>query len=301
MNTKIPKGHSLDKRGLLSSRVNRLRKLRLDPAQFLLRVIMALIIIINVIPVVYMVGISLKPSYGLFVNPLNPIHIPMTLNNYLEVWSLQPIVSMTVNSLVVAAAVTLGQLFVSVLAAFGFSFYRFALRGGLFGLVLLSMMVPFVVTYLPNYLLMADAGLLDTLPGIILPMLGLGVGLPLFLIRQHFLSFPSAIMDAAKIDGVSDWQMLWRVVLPGTVASVAAVGVYVFVIFWNQYIWPNLVAETEGTYTLMVGVVAFTSGEGGAKWGPVMAISTFATIPTLVLFLALRRAIIENLSEGAIK
>lgn len=267
-----------------------------------MRFLLLAVIVLNLLPFVYMIGISFKPVYAIFDNPVNPFHIPMTAINYLQVWRVLPILRMTLNSVVVAAGVTIGQILLSSMAAFGFSYYRrFYLRDFLFSLVLLSMMVPFVVTYLPNYLLMADLRLLNTLPGIILPMLGLGLGLPLFLIRQHFLGYPREILQAAKIDGANDWQLLWRVVLPGCMASVAAVTVYVFVIFWNQYIWPMLVAETQDVYTLMVGVVEFTSGEGGAMWGSVMAIATFATLPTAAMFLMLRRAVLESLSEGALK
>jgi sn-glycerol 3-phosphate transport system permease protein len=263
--------------------------------------ILWIIIILNLLPLAYMVGVSLKPEEMVFRQPLSPISIPITFENYTRVWRLQPILVMLYNSTAVALGVTVGQIFLAILGAYGFSRYRFAFSRILFGLVLVSMMVPFVVTYLPNYLMMARMNLLNTRLGMIIPMLGLGLGFPLFLLRQHFMAFPTAITDAARIDGSNDWQILWRIMVPGCFPAVVAVGVYVLIICWNQYIWPLLVAESINMYTLTVGIVSFTSGEGGAMWGAVMAASTITTLPTMILFLILRQSVIENLSQGALK
>jgi len=250
-------------------------------------------------PMVYQVGLSFKPPQEVFGSPFSPLSWPFTLENYRYVLETMPFGRYLFNTLVFALGVTLGQTFLAILAAYAFSFYRFRGQELLFGAALLSLMVPFVVTYMPNYLLLARLNLLNTLTGMILPMLAGGYGI--FLLRQHFKSFPASILEAAQIDGANSWQVLWRVLVPANRAAIFALAIYLFVNAWNQFIWPLLVANRPEAYVLTVAVQRFAGGEGINNWGAMMAAATLATVPTLLLYVAMRRAILQTLTEGAIK
>ncbi|MBI5811595.1 MAG: carbohydrate ABC transporter permease [Meiothermus silvanus] len=250
-------------------------------------------------PVLYQIGLSLKPASQIFGAPLSPFSWPATLENYRVVLEKLPFGRYLFNTLAFALGVTFGQIVLAVLAAYAFSAYRFRGQGFLFGWVLVSLMIPFVVTYLPNYLLLARLKLLNTLPGLILPMLAGGYGI--FLMRQHFRSFPRSILEAAQVDGASSWQILWRVLVPANLAAISALAVYVFINTWNQFVWPLLVANQPQVYVLTVAVQRFAGGEGVNNWGAMMAAATLATLPTLLLYLAMRRAILETFAEGAVK
>lgn len=266
---------------------------------WLARGVLLVAVVTVLAPVLYQLGLSLKPAHEIFSSALSPFSWPPTVDNYRTVLEKLPFGRYLFNTLVFALGVTLGQIVLAVPAAYAFSAYRFPGQGFLFGLVLISLMVPFVVTYLPNYLLLAQLKLLNTLPGLILPMLAGGYGI--FLLRQHFKSFPRSILEAAQVDGASSWQILWRVLVPANLAAIAALAVYLFINAWNQFVWPLLVANQPEVYVLTVAVQRFAGGEGINNWGAMMAAATLATLPTVLLYLAMRRAILETFTEGAIK
>ncbi|MBF6595607.1 MAG: carbohydrate ABC transporter permease [Thermaceae bacterium] len=266
---------------------------------WLARGLLLLAVALVLAPLLYQVGLSLKPANGVLASVLSPFSWPLTLDNYRMVLERLPFFRYLFNTLVFALGVTLGQIGLAVLAAYAFSFYRFWGREILFGLVLVSLMVPFVVTYLPNYLLLARWNLLNTLPGLILPMLAGGYGI--FLLRQHFRSFPQSILEAAQVDGAGSWQTLWWVLVPANRPAILALAVYLFINAWNQFVWPLLVANKPEVYVLTVAVQRFAGGEGVNNWGAMMAAATLSTLPTLLLYLGMRRSILETFTEGAVK
>ncbi|MER3483724.1 MAG: carbohydrate ABC transporter permease [Meiothermus sp.] len=250
-------------------------------------------------PMVYQVGLSLKPANELFTSGLSPLAWPLTLENYATVLEKLPFSRYLLNTLIFALGVTLGQILLAIPAAYAFSFHRFWAKEALFYLILVSLMIPFVVTYLPNYLLLARLELLNTLPGLILPMLAGGYSV--FWLRQHFKTFPQSILEAAQVDGATAWQTLWWVLVPANLPALAALAVYLFIGAWNQFVWPLLVANKPEVYVITVAVQRFAGSEGVNNWGAMMAAATLATLPTLLLYLSMRRAILETFSEGAIK
>jgi sn-glycerol 3-phosphate transport system permease protein len=270
---------------------------------WLARCILGVTALLVLLPLVYQTGMSFKTESSIFVNPLSPFPSLFTAENYLEVLRDMPLARYLLNSLLFAGGVTLGQLAIALPAAFAFSYYRFPLRDFLLALVLLSLMVPFVVTYVPNYLLLARWGLIGTMPGMILPMIGASLGFGIFLLRQTFLSFPKTVLEAALIDGATSWQLLWRVLAPANIAAITSVAIYILINTWNQFVWPLLIASGDETiYPLTVGVQMFFSNvEGGNTWGTLMAASVLASLPTILIYLTMRKAILKTFSEGAVK
>ena len=269
------------------------------PARLVLWAAVALV----AIPLIYQVGISLKPPSEVFVNALSPISLTPTLENYALVLQTVPIAQYLWNSLAFAVGVTIGQIALALPAAYAFSYFNFRFKNLLLALVLLSLMAPFVVTYIPNYLLLAQLRLINTLPGLILPMLGVSLGFGIFLLRQHFMSFQKEIMEASMIDGASSWQTLTRVVAPANTSAITALAVYILINTWNQFIWPLLIGGGRvEAYTLTVGVqMYFTNPEGGNRWGSVMAASVLTSLPTIMMYLFMRKGILRTFTEGAVK
>jgi ABC-type glycerol-3-phosphate transport system permease component len=265
----------------------------------LVHAILALAVLTSFVPLIWMFGLSLKPPQTVFANPLNPVPASPTLGNYLQVFNKTDIVRQFFNSVIFAAGVTFGQILIAVPAAYALG--RMSFRGAnfLFGAFLLTLPVPFVVFYVPNYLLVSGLGLLDTFPGLILPQVASAYGI--FLLRQHFKAFPQSVIDAARVDGTSEWGIIWRVVLPANRAAVVALAVFVFITTWNEYVWPLLVARNPKMYIMTVGVAQFASGEGGTQWGNIMAAAALATLPTLLAYLFIRKQILSVLLEGAVK
>lgn len=249
-------------------------------------------------PFAYQLSLSLTPPEALFASPW-PFTHPITLENYRVVLEKLPFTRYTLNTLVFALGSALGQLLLGLLAAYALVFRRPPLAGFLFVLFLFSMLVPFVVTYLPSYLLVARLGLLNTFPGLILPMLTAGYAT--FLLRQHLLGFPREILEAAWVDGANTKDILLHVLIPANLPTLTALGITLFTGAWNQFIWPLLVANRPEMYVLTVAVQRFAGGEGANAWGPLMAASVLATLPTLVLFLAFHRTILKTLMEGGVR
>lgn len=256
-------------------------------------------ILTTFVPIVWMFGISFKLPEAVFAEPLNPFPKAPTLDNYLQVFQRTEVIRQLFNSLVFAGGVTLGQIFIAIPAAYALSRQSFRGDSLLFAAFLLTLPIPFVVFYVPNYILLSRLDFLNSFAGLILPQVASAYGI--FLLRQHFKAFPQSILDAAHIDGASEWAIIWRIILPANRAAVTALAVYVFINTWNEYVWPLLIAPDPKMNTLTVGVANFANGEGGSQWGLIMAAAALATIPTLLAYLAVRKHILSVLLEGAVK
>jgi ABC-type glycerol-3-phosphate transport system permease component len=267
------------------------------------RLVLLTAVALVAIPLIYQVGISLKPPEEVFANVLAPFSLTPSLESYNAVLQVLPLFDYLINSLLFSFGVTFGQILLAIPAAFAFSYFQFRGKTMFMGLVLLSLMVPFVVTYIPNYLLLAQWKLLNTLPGLILPMLGVSLGFGIFLLRQHFKSFQYEIIEAAQIDGANALQTLAYVVAPANQSAIAALAVYIFINTWNQFIWPLLIGGgRKEAYTLTVGVqMYFTNPEGGNIWGSIMAASVVTALPTILIYLIMRKSILRTFTEGAVK
>jgi sn-glycerol 3-phosphate transport system permease protein len=261
--------------------------------------VLILAVVSTFVPLVWMFGTSLKPPELVFTNPLNPLPLLPTLENYANVFQTANVARQLFNSVVFAGGVTLGQIAIAVPAAYFFSRHDSRAANLLFAAFLLTLPVPFVVFYVPNYILMSRLDLLNTYPGMILPQIASAYGI--FLLRQHFKSFPQSVIDAARIDGAGEWTIIWCILLPANRAAVFALAVFVFINTWNEFVWPLLIARDPEMHILTVGVAQFASGEGGVQWAMIMAAAAIASLPTLLAYLAIRKQILRVILEGAVK
>ena len=234
-------------------------------------------------------------------------HLLLLVAVFLMLW---PIVFMLSTSLkdlnqvfestfFIAIVVTMSKALTSVLAAFGFVYYDFKYKETIFNGMLLTFFIPITVLIMPNYLLMAKLGLLDTPYGVMLPSLVDGMGV--FLMRQTMRGIPKPLLEAAILDGATPWQILRKVVLPLIKPSVLAISILFFINSWNEYFWPLLILQDKHNLTLPLALQMFISAEGGSEWGVAMAVATLTSLPPLVLYGFCQKFIINTFMQAGVK
>lgn len=206
------------------------------------------------------------------------------------------------NSVFYAGAVTLGQVFFCSMAAYAFARLRWPGRNLVFGVFLGALLVPPIFTSLPNFILVKNLGLLNTLPGMILPTF-LMTPFAIFFLRQFFLGISREIEESASLDGAGPWRTFFQIVLPMSTAPVTTLGILTFIATWNDYFWPLLVGNTEQTKVLTVALGVFRSQTpaGSPDWAGLMAATLIAAAPVLILFFAFARRIIDSIGYSGVK
>ena len=206
------------------------------------------------------------------------------------------------NSVFYAGAVTLGQVFFCAMAAYAFARLRWPGRNVVFGVFLGALLVPPIFTSLPNFILIKNLGLLNTLPGMILPTF-LMTPFAIFFLRQFFLGISREIEESAALDGAGPWRTFFRIILPMSTAPVTTLAILTFIQTWNDYFWPLLVANNEQTRVLTVALGVFRSQTpaGSPDWAGLMAATLIAAAPVLILFIAFARKIIDSIGYSGVK
>jgi multiple sugar transport system permease protein len=246
-------------------------------------------------PFLWMIGTSLKtlPETIQFPPTLWP-RVPQW-HNYADAWQAAPFGRYFLNSSLIAGVVTLGVLVTSLLAGYAFGTLRFPGREAVFALYLTTMMIPFEVIMIPNYLIVAQLGWLNRFEALIVPWTANVFSV--FLLTQFFRGLPRDFFEAAVLDGCTHWQFLWRVGAPLAQPALATVAIFAFLGSWNSLLWPLLVTKTEEMRTVEVGLSVFLQEEG-TDYHLLMAASTLTLLPILALFLAGQKRFIEGVSAG---
>ena len=250
-------------------------------------------------PVIWMLSTSLKMPDELFTTDLRLIPKNPTLSNYINVWSSYPLVIWFINTSAITVGITLGQLFFGLLAAFAFVRFEFPGKNFLFSAVVGTLIIPFTVTMVPNYILISSLNLNNTWWGVILPYLP--AGLATFLLRQFMRTLPQDLFDAAQIDGANSWKILWLIVVPNIRAGIVVVTIIVSITAWNIYFWPFLVLTEPSVKTLAIGLRAFMDEEAGYQWGELMAASFLATVAPLIIYFIIQRHVISAFTRSGMK
>lgn len=258
-------------------------------------VILGVLGLLCVLPIYWMYATSLRTPGDVF--SLSPLPWPLSVENYLYAWNTIPIGRMLANTFVVALVTALGQLLTGLFAAYAFAVWDFRGKQVLYLLFVGTWLVPFQVSMLPNYVLLLQLGVLNTIAGVILP--SLCSALSVLMLRQHMRSFPKELLDAAKIDGRSSWATLWTVVVPNLRPALAALGILLFVQAWNEYFWPALVLQRSNAM-VQLGIRSFMGTEGN-DWGPLMATAGLACLPVFALYLVLQRQIVNAFVRSGLK
>ncbi|RJX37082.1 carbohydrate ABC transporter permease [Paenibacillus pinisoli] len=254
------------------------------------------LVLLAVFPLYWMVVTSLKPESEVFTSSLIPLHI--TLDNYVQAWNAIPMGRMLTNSFVVAVIQTVMQLLTSILAAYAFTRWEFRGSNLIYGLIALTWLVPFQVIMIPNYVAISGFGWRDQLAGLIIP--NIASAFAVLQLYNAFKSYPKPLIEAARLDGASDWGVLWRTIMPNLKAPIASIGILLFITSWNDYFWPLLVTTKLDNSTVQKGLQMFISSDGN-MWGALMAATTIASLPVLIIYLLLQRQIIDSFVKGGLK
>jgi ABC-type glycerol-3-phosphate transport system permease component len=269
-------------------------------------IVMALLF---VVPFVWMISAAFKPISELFVTPLMIFPQRFTVENFQALFSATTTSAQGasnifprwyLNSIFVAGITTLLACFFSSLAGFAFAKYNFRGKSVLMAIVLGSMLVPFVVVAIPLFILMANLKWLNTFLALIVPFMAPAFGI--FMMTQYLQSLPDELIDAARIDGSSDFGIYWRIVIPLIRPALGALAIFLFLQAWNSYFWPLLVMNTPTNYTLPMGLGSIR-GENFKmeNMGRVLAGSALVSAPMVLVFLSLQRQFISGLTMGAVK
>jgi multiple sugar transport system permease protein len=256
--------------------------------------------IVMLAPFVLMVSVSLKPPGEIFAPEFRLL--PQTwyaVENYTEAFTRQPLARFILNGFIVTAAIFTCQALTALPMAYALAKLDFAGRRALFVLVLLGLLIPPQVTAIPLYILLWQLGLLNTYAAIVLPSAVSVFGI--FLMRQFFMTVPNDLIHAARLDGLSEFAIVWRIMLPTAVPALVAFWILSFVWNWNEFFWPLLVIQSESLATPPLGVVFFGNAEAGTNYGPLMAAATAITAPLALAFLLAQRWFIDGVTMTAVK
>ena len=247
--------------------------------------------LVMIIPYYWMFISSIKPPEELHTYPPRFWVQHPTWQPYVDLFTLLPMARSLFNSLFVASAVTLSNIFLCSLAGYAFAKLRFPGRDVIFLAMLSSMMIPWQVNLVPGFLIIKELGWLNTFWALIIPKLALPFGI--FLCRQYILSIPNDLLEAARIDGCTELGIYWRVILPLIIPALATLAIFTFLAQWNDFVWPLIVVQ-EGhmrTVPLIIGVL---NGQFGSNFAMVMAGAVVVTLPMLVIFLVFQRQFIKG-------
>jgi multiple sugar transport system permease protein len=250
-------------------------------------------------PFIWMLLGSFKTTTELRMSP--PTWWPQnpTLDNYTELFSKNNFGNYFVNSIIVAVVVTAGNLLFCSMLGYALAMLDFRGKKFVFLAVMTTLMIPGVVTFVPLFVLVANAGLIDTLPGLILPFLVSPFGV--FLMRQFILGLPRDLLDAGRVDGAGELRIFARIILPLCGPALATLGILTFLGSWNNFLWPLVVAQTDSHYTLPVALALYSTGQNSTQYGLLLAGATVVVLPILAVFLVFQRRFIEGSATTGIK
>ncbi len=257
--------------------------------------------VVSLFPIYWMVTTAFKPPSTVMSLPPEWIPSSISLENFSEALLGYPVIRWTLNSVIVAGAVTLAQLLFSTMAGYGFAKRRFHGRDLIFWVYLSSMMVPGFALLVPLYTMMAGWHLINSYVGLIAP--GLTAPFGAFLMRQFIQTLPNEVIAAGKIDGCSEIDLFWRIIVPLAKPGIAVLGIFAFVSQWNAFLWPLIITSTADMRTLVVGfaIVQSSQSELHTNYGATMAASTYMAIPMLIVFFAFQRYFLRGITIGALK
>ncbi|HAB34474.1 MULTISPECIES: carbohydrate ABC transporter permease [Exiguobacterium] len=257
--------------------------------------------IVMIAPLLWMVSTSLKSKDEVFSLP--PVWIPtdISFNKYMEIWNMGPLLSGISNSLIVALSVTIVGTFTSSLAAFAFAKLNFRGKNKIFLLLFASVMIPYPVLMIPQFMMFSEIGWVDTLLPLIVPGL-FGNIFMIFFLRQFLNSIPNSIIEAAKIDGCSYFQIFYKIVFPLIKPAVAAQLILWFMAIWNDYLGPILYLNSPEKQTLQLVIANFNASYAIQSDYPlIMAASVVALLPMLIVFMIFQKQIIESIAISGVK
>jgi sn-glycerol 3-phosphate transport system permease protein len=260
-------------------------------------------ILLVAFPVYLALVASTQTAEAVEAAPMSLIPGDLLIENYRkvlfeggDVGSRAPVGRMMFVSLTMAVGIAVGKIIISLLSAFAIVYFRFPLKYFFFWMIFITLMLPVEVRITPTYEVMSDLGLLNTFPGLIMPLIASATAT--FLFRQFFLTVPDELAEAARIDGAGPMRFFFTILVPLSVTNIAAMFVIQFIYGWNQYLWPLLITTSEDMYPIVIGIKRMIGGGDAAnEWNLVMATAILAMIPPAIVVLLMQRWFIKGLVE----
>ncbi len=261
--------------------------------------VVSLLALTVIFPFLWMISTSFKPLSEIFVYPPRWIPQSWILENYIEVWKKAPFARYFINSTIVAACVTFGQLVSCCMAAYAFARLRFVGKSFMFMVFMSTTFISTQVTLIPSYMIINKLGWMDSYPALIVPFLANAFGV--FMIRQSFMTIPRELEEAAKLDGCGRIRFLVKIVLPLTKPILASQALFAFMGNWNSYLWPLIVTNNDKMRTLQIGLRYFIGSEGGTEWGIYMAAAVLVTLPIIIFYFLVQKTFVESMASSGLK
>jgi sn-glycerol 3-phosphate transport system permease protein len=261
--------------------------------------LVGLVVVLMGLPLYWVATGALKTNQEIYTFP--PVWIPRQpqWGNFVEAWQAVPFGRFFVNSIVTTLGAVALELLFALLSAYALVFVRARGKGLVFAVVIAALLVPGTVTLLPNYLTVGRLGWINTYQGLIIPVAAVAFGV--FLFRQHFLTLPRDLLDAARLDGCGHLGLLRHVVVPLSQPVIVTFLVIYLVAHWNDFLWPLVVTNRLEWRTVPVGVAYLYQVEGVQNWGPILAGTVMALVPMLLVYVVAQRWIVKGIGGGALK
>ena len=265
--------------------------------------ILAVFAVVAVGPFVYLLSPSFRQSYELFSYPPNWIPDSFYTGNFGTILNETSYVRWAVNTVIFATCVTVITLIIDTLAGYAFARLRFPGRTVLFAVILATLMIPTAVLIAPLYIMISHlpdwthSGV-NSYPGMILPMVCSPLGV--FMMRQFISTLPEGLVEAARLDGASEWQIFRKIVLPLMKPAIVVLGIFTFMFQWVNFLWPLVITTTDDMKTLTVGVASL-QGQFVTNWGVISAAAVMTMVPVIVIFLIFQRWFVQASMAGALK
>lgn len=273
---------------------------KFNTVDFFVHALLIIVVIVSVFPIIWMLAISVKPVTE-SVAGWDAIFITKpTLQNFFSIFDLMPVIRNMYNSLFTTVLGVVTTLFFCSLAGFAFAKFYFPGKKVLFYFIIFTMLIPLEVGIIPLFVIMRNLDLVNSLWALIIPKAATAVGI--FYMRQYILGVPTEVLEAAKIDGCSDFKMYYRIVLPIIKPGLASWAVLTIIARWNDFFWPLIFLRAKEQFTLIVAVSLLPVSEGlSTPWPVIMAGTSMAVIPIIILYFIFQRFQVAGMSEGAVK
>lgn len=261
--------------------------------------VLTLISIFMLLPFVWMLSTSFKVPEDIFGYPPKLITDKFTLDNFIYIFREKSLLRVLFNTIVIALASTLLSLFFTTLGGYGFAKFEFPSKKALFAMLLATMIIPGAVMMVPTFVIMREFGWVNKFWPLIVP--GAANAFGIFFFRQYISTINDELMDAARIDGASEFGIFLRIILPIITPGMVSLGLIFFMASWNNYLGPLIYLKSPENWTITLAINALNGGAGLTYWGPQMAMSVISMIPLLIIFLVFQRRFVEGITAGAIK
>jgi sn-glycerol 3-phosphate transport system permease protein len=273
------------------------RKRRTDWQKLTIHLLLIVSVCVIGFPLYYCFVISTQSIDEVVQKPQKMLPSTHLVENYTKVWNRIHMGRLLVNSAIVAVAVSVGKIVISILSAFAIVYFNFRGKQIAFWMIFVTLMLPVPVRIISTYQVVTTLGWVDTYAGLTIPLIASATAT--FLFRQFYMTIPDELVDAAKIDGSGPLRFLWSILLPNSGANIAALFVVMFIYGWNQYLWPLMVTNSESMKVVVVGIAStIPTGTQLPEWNLVMATAIMAILPPMLIVLLMQRWFVHGLIES---